>query len=477
MRVSGGSGGIEAARSLPFDRVVQPQNRRASGSQRKTSARREMWKRRIMARAGRAVPVLMALLVCGLFSDAVDASDPLEGLTIREVHVTGLRNLPTEAVTRHLAARAGEPFRRATLALDQRRLDELRVFSSVAIRPEAQGDGVVVHVALTETLRLLPTILVRVTDENGVSAGGGARGINLFGRGTQSGAGVLFGGETSVSATFDVTTITAGTWSRHAGFSYAKRPNALYDFDERSTSADIRLGRNFAHGLRAGGLASILAIDTGTSGASLSADGEDVLPAVGGFISIDTLDSSTNPRHGTWAEAEVDRLAGDAHSWTVILDGRRFQRLSDRHGFSLTSLAAFQTGAVGADLPEYMQFALGGANSVRGWSLGSRTGRHQFIGTAEYAFVARPVTPFSVFGINAYAGLQIAAFADVGMAWSNQDDRRLGSAIDGYGVGLRVLVPFVDLIRIDVAGGEPGKGATAYLGISLKAARQRQRVR
>ena len=50
-------------------------------------------------------------------------------------------------------------------------------------------------------------------------------------------------------------------------------------------------------------------------------------------------------------------------------------------------------------------------------------------------------------------------------------------ALDGYGAGLRVQVPFVDLLRLDVAWGEPGRGATAYFGVSLKATRQRQRVR
>ena len=72
-----------------------------------------------------------------------------------------------------------------------------------------------------------------------------------------------------------------------------------------------------------------------------------------------------------WAEVEVDRLFGDAQSWTFILDGRRFQPLSDRHGLGLFSLATFQTGEVGTQLPDYLQFALGGANSVRGWSLGA----------------------------------------------------------------------------------------------------------
>ena len=82
-----------------------------------------------------------------------------------------------------------------------------------------------------------------------------------------------------------------------------------------------------------------------------------------------------------------------------------------------------------------------------------------------------------MFGANVYTGLQIAGFSDVGLAWNDDHDFRLGSAIDGYGVGLRVLVPFVDLLRIDVAYGEHAHGVTTYFGISLKAARQHQRVR
>lgn len=414
---------------------------------------------------------------CGLLPPAVPAqvTDPMEGRIVSEVRVTGLRNLTAETVTRHLATKTGEPFHRPTLALDERRLDELRLFTAVVLEPRLDGDAVALDVAVTETLRLLPVLILRVTDENGLSAGPGVRGINLLGHGWQSAVSFRFGGETGVSATLDATTITPGTWMRHVGFSYTSRENELYDFDERATTADVRVARNWVHGLRTGGTADVLSIDTGSSGASLSADGTDTIPTLGTFVTLDTLDSSTNPRHGTWAEVEMDKLLGDADSWTFILDGRRFQRLSDRHGLGLFSLATFQTGAVGVQLPAYLQFDLGGANSVRGWSLGSRRGRNQFIGTAEYTYVVQPVRPFTVKRLNLYAGLQVVGFADLGAAWSG--DQEAGSAIDGYGVGVRLLVPFVDVIRLDLAWGEPDQGATAYFGVSLKAARQRQRVR
>ena len=429
--------------------------------------------------AMRLAGFLLIGAACGLIPSAAPAqtADPMEGLIVTDVRVTGLRNLSTDAVERHLETRAGEPFHRATLALDQRRLDELRLFTSVLIEPRLEGNEVVLDVAVTETLRLLPVVILRVTDENGLSVGPGVRAINLLGRGSQSGVAFRFGGETGVSATIDNTTITPGTWMRHVGFSHTSRENTLYDFDERTTSADVRVARNWTHGLRTGATGDVLSIDTGSSGASLSADGTDVIPTIGTFVTLDTLDSSTNPRLGTWAEFEVARLLGDARSWTFILDGRRFQRLSERHGVSIFSLATLQSGEVGVRLPTYLQFDLGGANTVRGWSLGSRRGRNQFIGTAEYAYVALPLRPFTVKGLNLYAGVQVAGFADLGVAWDGGSDQEAESAIDGYGVGLRLLVPFVDLIRLDLAWGEPGQGATAYFGVSLKASRQRQRVR
>ena len=403
--------------------------------------------------------------------------DPLEGLIVREVLVTGIRHLPAGFVEGHLSTRAGEPFHRATLANDRRRLDELRVFSSVTITPRLDRDAVVVDVTVAETMRALPVVIIRVTDENGVSAGPGVRAINLFGRGAQTSASMRFGGETAFSVAVDSTTITPATLAWHVGFSDTYRRNTVYDFDEHATTADLRISRNLSRGLRIGVAGDLTLLNSGASGASLSADGTDVIPTVGGFFSVDTLDSSTDPRHGTWAEIQVDRLFGDASSSTLILDGRRYQRLGARHGLGAFGLATLQSGEVGTGLPEYMQFALGGGNSVRGWDLDSRRGRNQFIASLEYTVVAHPVTAFSVAGFNFYTGVQVVGFADLGIAWTSADDFNTAAAIDGYGAGVRLLVPFVDVIRIDVAWGQPGRGAIGYFGVSLKAARQRQRVR
>ena len=284
-----------------------------------------------------------------------------------------------------------ERFRRATVAQDQRRLDELRLFSSVAIRPHLEDDGVVVEVAVSETLRLLPTIIVRVTDENGVSAGVGARAINLLGRGTQSGRGHLFR-----RRDHGVGGVDRRRSRRALG---ASRRFQLFDAAQRA----LRLRRTRDVGRRAFRPQLRRRPARGRARrASRDRDRDLRRVALAGWRGRRAdvrrvrlarhAGSSTNPRTARGPKSRSSGLTETQSSWTVILDGRRFQRLSDRHGSGCSRSRRFRPARSASGLPEYLQFALGGANSVRGWSLGSRRGRNQFIGTLEYTWVVQPVT-------------------------------------------------------------------------------------
>ena len=162
-------------------------------------------------------------------------------------------SLRPEAVTRHLATRVGTavpPRHTGGRSAAARRVAALQRRRARALPRDRRGRP---RRLVTETLRLLPTVAVRVTDENGHSGGGGIRGINVLGHGLQSSAWAMFGGETQVGGAVDATTITPGTWAMHAGASYSDRRNSLYEFDERATSAEVRLSRNFDRGVRLGG--------------------------------------------------------------------------------------------------------------------------------------------------------------------------------------------------------------------------------
>ena len=75
---------------------------------------------------------------------------------------------------------------------------------------------------------------------------------------------------------------------------------------------------------------------------------------------------------------------------------------------------------------------------------------------------------FNVSFFTAYVGLQIAGFADLGHAWTGSREFALDQFIGGYGVGLRILLPFIDEMRMDVVWGEPGQGPTFHFGVFPK---------
>jgi len=436
------------------------------------------------------ITIVVAILVTGCWphparaqvAPSVPALEPstardLEGKVVREIRIApGLRPSTVDIVRRHLASRQGMPFHQATLLEDRRRLDALRLFSAVEIRPVAAGDEVVLEVDVKETLRLLPYVALSVTDENGLSGGPAFRGINLLGRGSLSSGTLQFGGQTLVGARVTRPTVTPGTWALDVGAGYRSRRNELFDFDDEiSTAIAAKAGWNWTDRVQVGGRAEYVWFDIGSSDVALSPDGTDHLPAVVLSTTYNSLDSLSNPRVGWFGSVDIGLQFGDADSWSLTVDGRRFQPLTARTTVSLVAFGVFQSGVVGRDLPQYMEFGVGGANSVRGWELGSRVGKHQAIGTVEYVYSVVPMRSFTVFGRNLYGGIQAAAFSDVGLAWT--DEFSASDAIDGYGVGLRLLFPFVDVLRLDLAFGEPGGGARFTVGIRLKADKQRDRVR
>jgi outer membrane protein assembly factor BamA len=219
-------------------------------------------------------------------------------------------------------------------------------------------------------------------------------------------------------------------------------------------------------------------------GKTLSPDNDDHLHRVGAAIGYDSRNSFRDPTQGWWLEVEGIRtggpLRGDGDFWTTNVDLRRYQPGPQRHTVLLAGLLSMQSGTVGTDLPEYLQYRLGGANTIRGYDtekLGKELyGRHQCIGTLEYQI---PLVGLREYKFSSFAfslGLKLAVFADEGVAWSDGDQFGLRRSRSGTGIGLRVLVPGIDVLRLDLAWAEGGE-IRFHLAARPKVVSQRYRVR
>jgi hypothetical protein len=182
---------------------------------------------------------------------------------VREIRVgRDLRPSTVDIVRRHLASRQGAPFRRATLIDDIRRLDALRLFTGIDIRPVAAGADVALEVEVKETLRILPFVALSVTEENGVSAGPAFRGTNLLGRGSLSSGTTQFGGAFAFGVRLEADGHPGRVGPRHpSGLPIAT--DEVFGFDERAATIAASAGWNRTSRVQIGGRAGFVWCDTG----------------------------------------------------------------------------------------------------------------------------------------------------------------------------------------------------------------------
>jgi outer membrane protein assembly factor BamA len=418
----------------------------------------------------RCSPLTIALV---LLSASAFAQEPLDGRTILAVRVSGLSHIKEAVVLAQIESVPGKPYSRATADRDLVRLDRLGVFGDISLTARALGDGVQVDVALTETLRILPSVAVAITDENGASAGPAVKILSIAGKPREMSATTRFGGETL----FEFNEVSPFLRDRRlwhsARVSGRDRFNKLDEFDERTLDVDARIGVRASEQWKSGAIVQVYRVGSDQDGITLSPDNHDTFVSFGGVTEYDTRNSWREPSRGWWNSVDALWRTGSGQYVTLDVDVRRYQPVAPRQAIVATALLTLQSGERGVDVPTYTDFALGGENTVRGRDFGTRRGKNQFINSLEYRYMAVPTRSFRVFGFSFYSGLALAAFGDLGSAWDDRDGFADGF-IGGGGIGLRLFVPYVNMIRLDLS---VGSGVHGQLGINEKAVAQRNRVR
>ena len=420
--------------------------------------------------------MLLSALLVVLAADAALAPAPqasLEGRTILAVRVSGLEHITESVVLAQMESAPGRPYHAATAGRDVARLDRLGVFAAIDLTPVAVDDGVRVDVTVTETRRIAVGIALAVTDENGASVGPALKMTSIAGQPLDLGVITRFGGETLVAFQEVSPQITNRRLWHGASLSLNDRFNELEQFKQRSVDLDTRMGFYSSEQWRSGAIFKFYGVRSDVSGVTLSPDNHDSFESIGGVTEYDNRNSFREPSRGWFTSVDALWTTGSGQYATLDVDVRRYQPVAARHVIVATALVTVQSGKDGADLPTYADYALGGENTVRGRAFATSRGKNQFISTIEYRYTAVPTRSFRVFGLNLYAGLALAAFTDVGSAWNHPDGFSDGF-IRGGGIGLRLYIPYVSMIRLDLS---VGSGVQGGFGIGEKADAQRNRVR
>ncbi len=404
----------------------------------------------------------------------------LYGRVIREIRIVGLKQTKEQVVRDQLASQSGSKYTEEAANDDYRWLDRLGVFSSIKIAAAPVEDQVVLTVEVEELMRILPYPSINVTGENGVSAGFGAKVPSLLHRGIAFSASARFGPLTEA----DVVLQSPWRLQRRewfdARYTYRNRPNELDNFREHTHEFEFRGGVKFKQNWRVGGRFARITLKSDQPRITLSPDNLDHIPTLGALVEHDGRDLRSNPHRGWKMSFDIAQnggwIGGAADYVSAEFDIRRYQPLADRHVLAFFSFATLHSGIVGQDVPVYENFHIGGTNSLRGWKPNARQGNNQFLNTVEYRYEAMSPRSFRIRGFGFYVGVQLAAFADLSTAWDRGADFTR-NMIGGAGFGIRLIIPILEMIRMDFAFGQSGQGILSHFGLKEKADYERLRVR
>ena len=407
----------------------------------------------------------------------------VEGQTVVRVAVTGNETTREFVIRRELGTNVGEPLDVSTVRADLQRLDNLDVFSSVSVTATAEAGGLAVSYHVRELPYMLPYVSYDVTDQDGWSFGPAVKSVNMLGQDIFVAGYAQFGGRTSFLLDANYPWICGNHVSLDLDMYRIQRQNDLDGFGETAFEFSPRLGTYLGDRGRASVGFTYLKMQSDADGHTLGSDNGDVMYRVVASLGYDSRDSWGNPHRGWLNEVEVTKtggiLPGDGSFYAGHFDVRRFQPWG-RHTLALGSLLTLQTGREGESVPEYLDYHLGGSNSIRGYQLedlGQELyGRNQLLGTAEYRVPLVAPREFELLGLVADLGLAGALFIDTGVAWDRRGQLSRDRFRTGAGVGLRLLMPAVDMTRLDLAFGQEGNWGI-HFAVFSKFRAQRLRMR
>lgn len=179
-------------------------------------------------------------------------------------------------------------------------------------------------------------------------------------------------------------------------------------------------------------------------------------------LASDTRDNNFYPTCGIWtsfsAEFASPKLGGKLRFERYIFDFRVYQQLFGRNIVALH----LRLGSTTASAPFYERFYLGGANSLRGYKGRSLTpvgwGTRLALGNIEYRFPLKHKN----YPKHWLTGVIFYDFGSIGHRFANFERQDLRT---GAGLGFRIRMPVLGLLRMDIAYPLETRGAELHISI------------
>jgi outer membrane protein assembly factor BamA len=435
------------------------------------------------------------VLACALPSAAVSVSAPAdpdaacreaEGRFVTFQDFQGLRTTDAKVVARELSNHPGDRFSCDKWERERTRLEDLDIFSEVGLETVVRDSQVALTYRFRELPPYIPFVAVSKTDQDGLSLGPALASVNFLGQGIRAEFITRFGGTTEAQASLTSTRLGPLPLQYDLAVLRIDSYNDFEAFHEDSwrTKLDAALGMEdwgWPGPAYLVGAAELfhLASARSDSAVVLRSDG-DWVPRLGLGARWDGRDRRHLPRLGLYQELRVTQnggfLGGPADYREWLSDSRLYLPWLKRNTAVGMALYQYRDGSLGTTFGRYDRFHAGGANTLRGYTHDALRGKSECILTLENRTDLLAKRNIHIGHWGTFVALQGVVGWEAASLWDHNAllERDLRSAL--Y-LGLHVLAPGVDRLRIE-AGSNSAKFEVVWdLGFLDKADIQRFRAR
>ncbi len=415
--------------------------------------------------AGRLILIqltLIAICIGAGFSFAFAQSNNNDPQPVASILIFGNHNTRPEVIRRELLFREGTYLTDSLLTASRKRLENLWLFNRVELIKMPKGDSVSVIVSVTERLYIYPYPIFMVDDRdwNKLTYGFGFANINFRGMNEKLYVNALFGHHKGFLFSY----INPWIGNEHhftSGVFFQKydQINRAYQFEEKHYYGAVSLGKfwNRYFVTRITLFSDHIQVPEGWQTVMLSGKREETNNGMRLTVIYDKRDLYAYPAHGWLVKFALTKnglFNTHLNYLQYLMDLRRY---FNYRGIILAT-RLYTKQSLG-ELPVYDRVYLGYLERIRGHFYEVIEGRHAFSAGVGLRFPLIPVRYFDLPAAlvpesstrNLKFGLNFGFFAESGIVWNRREEFSRQNFISGFGVGLHFLLPYVEVVRTDLA--------------------------
>ena len=432
-------------------------------------------------RAAGAFTVAAVLVFLSSFGwTTLNAQDSIAApVRIDRTAVEGNKITASDVILREIPFAFPSVLSAADLTLIRNKVQNLRLFNRVELRLDEQDGVNVLTVLVTESWYFFPSPVFSVEEHDWkkISYGLQLTDSNFRGRNEKLRVGGSLGYNPSYSLNYSIPWV--GDRLRlmlSVGLSQRSNENRLLNFKEDRLGFNLRVGKRLSLELETEVQFSLtrIRVPREFQTFSVSGMGEDIAPSLSWQVRWEHRDLTEYPSKGAYLAVNLQRTGFGKNQpdyWRMTLDGRYYKPLLSSLSLDVRQLFILDSGT----MPLYDRVFLGYNERIRGYynlvlpnpalyadyksyniSLTSIEIRFSLLPVRYFSIKNGPLIP-SLFR-NLKFGISAGLFVDSGIVWRNAGEIRWNDFLTGYGVGLHLHLPYINVLRIEYALNKFGRG-------------------